>query len=690
MASDSFQPKQSNLIDLPQRSSKEDLLGQKNYIDAFSAFIKDAETPMTIAVQGEWGCGKTSLMNAIASEVCANYYALSGQEPFSEPWLEQKDRPYLGIWINTWQYSLLKSSSDAQISVIKGVARELSAQMDKLMGTSAVVKDIGRHLVNSIGGIALTAAKVSASAAGLNPLSLNGLDEMVRTQENGPEYFREQLRKTISKYLDEYNSQGKHRKIKGFIFFVDDLDRLDPPVAVQVLSLLKNLFEVPKSIFVLAIDYEVVVQGLASRFGTRTEANEREFRSFFDKIIQLTFRVPVESYQLESFLREMLVKIRYCRTKLLDDEAFLKTLVDFALHSCGKNPRSIKRMLNTLSLTRKIHAIRQPELERIDEALFLQILFGIVCLQSAYPRLYDELVRKPNLFDWIEADSVDGAAAAEMTAITDFDEEDLSPQDFDLAVFAQNDPWVKKRQPAIQKLLFRLLELIVRGKIKRAKQAERAGENRPVLRTTKDYVDQVIQAARFTSPDEEVEEFQCSTLDEFIQHWQEKGIEEFIFENLKTLCRLLPRMFDGLALEFNESRVLFRANQVNEAGKVVRSKVIATAEVEPKGLVIRAGRSYKLGVLKKGVRRSLSFAKRVERVEDFAESDINPIKERYKEFMGTGRVQARWVKVLEEMLAESDPSREPADEESTKAPVLTDGTAETQAASSTEGQAEDR
>lgn len=661
MASDTSNRKQSNLTDLPRLLSSDDLLGQKNYIDAFSAFIKDAETPMTIAVQGEWGCGKTSLMNAIANEVCANYYALCSSESSAEVAVEQKDRPYLGIWINTWQYSLLKSNSEAQIAVIKGVARELSAQMDKLMGTSAVVKEAGRRLISSIGGIALTAAKVGASAAGLNPLSLNGLDEMVRTQENGPEYFREQLRKTITKYLDEYN-QGKHKKIKGFIFFVDDLDRLDPPVAVQVLSLLKNLFEVPKSIFVLAIDYEVVVQGLASRFGERTEANEREFRSFFDKIIQLTFRVPIESYQLESFLKDMLNRIQYCRVKLLENDAFLKTLIDFTLHSCGKNPRSIKRMLNTLSLTRKIHAIRQPELERTDEALFFQILFGIVCLQSAYPRIYDELVRKPNLFDWIEADAGEGVSITEMPVITDFDEEDLSPQDFDLAVFAQNDPWVKKRQPAIQKLLFSLLELIMRGKIKRAKLAERAGQPQPAFRTTKDYVEQVIQAARFTAPDEEPEEFQCVTLDEFIQYWQEKGIEDSILENLRTFCRLLPRVFDGgLALEFNGARVLFRANQLNEAGRIVRSKVITTVEVEPKGLVVRAGRSYKLGVMKQGIRRSLSFARRVERVEDFAESDINPIKERYKKFTGKSRVEARWIKVLEEMHSESDPSESAAE-----------------------------
>ena len=49
---------------------------------------------------------------------------------------------------------------------------------------------------------------------------------------------------------------------------------------------------------------------------------------------------------------------------------------------------------------------------------------------------------------------------------------------------------------------------------------------------------EVPDASETIPTDEEVEEFQCSTLDEFIQHWQEKGIEEFIFENKRILIFL--------------------------------------------------------------------------------------------------------------------------------------------------------
>lgn len=55
---------------------------------------------------------------------------------------------------------MLKNDSDAQVAVIKGVAREMNAQMDKLQGSSSNAKEVGRKLMNSLGGIALTAAKV--------------------------------------------------------------------------------------------------------------------------------------------------------------------------------------------------------------------------------------------------------------------------------------------------------------------------------------------------------------------------------------------------------------------------------------------------------------------------------------------------------------------------------------------------
>ena len=375
---------QSNVTDLPLAPNLQDQLGLSNYIMALCSFIKTAQTPMTIAVQGEWGCGKTSLMNSLYAHCCANFIPpSSSDEPPQEHLLdEDESRPYLGVWVNTWQYSMLKNDSDAQVAVIKGVAREMNAQMDKLLGSSTTAREVGRRLMNSLGGIALTAAKVGIHSVGLNPESLDDFREAMQSEQEGPEHVRRKFKESVATYLKEYNEgQRLKNRVKGFIFFIDDLDRLDPPVAVQILSLLKNLFEAENCIFILAIDYEVVVEGLVSRFGKKTESNEREFRSFFDKIIQLSFRVSIESYQIDTFLKSLLTDIKFCkRTKTLENEDFLADITSLVLNSCGKNPRSIKRMVNTLSLVRKIHEFNPSRIEREYPEIFLKLLMAVVCI----------------------------------------------------------------------------------------------------------------------------------------------------------------------------------------------------------------------------------------------------------------------------------------------------------------------
>lgn len=51
------------------RPATKDALGVTDYVHALSRFVQDCQTPMTIAIQGDWGSGKTSLMNLMRDEV---------------------------------------------------------------------------------------------------------------------------------------------------------------------------------------------------------------------------------------------------------------------------------------------------------------------------------------------------------------------------------------------------------------------------------------------------------------------------------------------------------------------------------------------------------------------------------------------------------------------------------------------
>ena len=107
----------SSIIDVPRKHTQADLFGIQVYQDALIKYIKLTDTPITIALQGEWGSGKTSLMNMLRHHLC-----------------EVDEAPYYPIWINTWQYSLMKTPSQAIISILEGIINqigELNPSTDK-------------------------------------------------------------------------------------------------------------------------------------------------------------------------------------------------------------------------------------------------------------------------------------------------------------------------------------------------------------------------------------------------------------------------------------------------------------------------------------------------------------------------------------------------------------------------------
>ena len=95
---------------------------------------------------------------------------------------------------------------------------------------------------------------------------------------------------------------SKDKSYAKLIVYIDDLDRINPPDAVAILELLKNVFDLPQCIFVLAIDYDVVVKGLRSKYNEQSSDNEYEYRAFFDKIIQLPFQMPTGQYSIGDYV----------------------------------------------------------------------------------------------------------------------------------------------------------------------------------------------------------------------------------------------------------------------------------------------------------------------------------------------------------------------------------------------------
>lgn len=370
--------------DEPLLRGDEDQLGITPHARALTKFVRKTATPITIGIQGEWGSGKTSLLQQI------------------EHLLEADPPTPLQITVNAWEHSLLRDPEQALVKIIQEIIVAINEKTvksgnkrrrvpflnatnpDKTKDTTEILKNFARLGVALKGGSGATKA----------------LDAFFDPKEktNSIKRLRELLRES-SKSVRE----SKDNSYDRIVVYVDDLDRIEPRVAVRLLELLKNIFNVPGCVFVLAIDYDVVVVGLEEKFGKPDEKNEHKFRAFFDKIIQLPFQMPTER-SLVKYINHLLDRIGFKK----EGERLKDKLIEDSLkYTIGANPRSIKRLINSLALIQLLSA----ELSEEEEPLEPELLFILTCIQTAYPDIYRLLLRAPVFWEWTERFSLENSRA---------------------------------------------------------------------------------------------------------------------------------------------------------------------------------------------------------------------------------------------------------------------------------------
>lgn len=373
--------KKTSLSDLPFNEIINDF-GTERYVNGLIKFIENSSAPITIALQGEWGSGKTSLMTRLERSLCS--------APESQ---------FIGIDINTWEYSMMSSPETTVYNILSQLVKQLTKDdpdskktfMDFLRGVGKSKLGKGLYRAARDGIKMIPGAGPVVEGIGL-PTELPDFPEHTETASLSE--LKNALANAVNNTIEAENKRGA-------IIFVDDLDRLNPPVAVEILELLKNIFTLDNCIFVLAIDYDVVVKGLKPKFGELTENNEREFRSFFDKIIQVPFSLPVNNYRPMDFVFNSLVSIGYIEDIYTSDPKVRDLFTTIVEASVGKNPRSIKRLINTLSLLDCIAKCGDIAGESGTDTLDNKSLnLIIVSIQICYPKIYRMLSRNPEFTGW--------------------------------------------------------------------------------------------------------------------------------------------------------------------------------------------------------------------------------------------------------------------------------------------------
>ena len=345
---------------------KNDILQIKDYALALAQFISECQTPMTIGVQGDWGIGKTSMLNTVKA-----YLDLDNRK---------KVKNYGLLWINTWHYSMFGQEEYLGLSVIKGILEQLQHEFELKEEESSVRKALG-FAKNLIKNAQVSVAGVSVSAKNATEEESQQYDDISVLMKG----FKDSLQLLVKEIVEQ--NKG-NRKVERLVFFIDDLDRVKPVKALELLEVLKNFFDIEHCVFVLAVDYEVIQMGMQQKLGV--DLQKKSGKSFFDKIIQLPFLMPSTSYNLSKYIQVMLNDIG---VKVGDDESsFYDEVTSITV---GRNPRSVKRVINYTKLIRIIRDSKATK-DAKDSELQRKIIYSLICMQIAWPEIFAFFAKNPN------------------------------------------------------------------------------------------------------------------------------------------------------------------------------------------------------------------------------------------------------------------------------------------------------
>jgi len=474
----------SCITDKPIENNSDDKLKMSRYGKVLSNFIKASDTPLTVGLQGEWGTGKTSMLYMLLEHFKSENIATS--------------------WVNTWEYSMFRSPGETTPAILKGMLTnlKLSCESEGKWTIEEKSKDSVKKVFKFLGNVA---NQVISNQTGVDIKDASSTDEASREQVEIAE-IKKEIALIITKLIEDTNNE--YQKV---VFLVDDLDRIPPEQAVEVLESLKNLFDVPNCVFVLAIDYDVVVKGLESKFGKKTEENEREFRSFFDKIIQVPFSMPTGTYDMGNLLIEKLISLN-----IEIPEDLIDTYSNVVKYTIGYNPRSLKRYINSFSLLR---SLRNSDFEEdasdfgdnAPDAEDDLILFAMIGVQISYPKIFRLITQMSDIYDWDKgfANKNNIDLEAVKTDIQKYGDNDKLDEDWEQIIYGacQNDVYLKSK-------VFNMIELFnyLRNKF----------ENRPDVLDEK--IVMALKFASITNVDDDVN----------IKGVVEKRGNKTVFSDIKT------------------------------------------------------------------------------------------------------------------------------------------------------------
>lgn len=333
--------------------TSEEAFGIGNHAKVLARFIETCQTPFNVAVHGEEGCGKTSFMRLTAFNMA--------------------DSEVIPLWFNAWDYCKLGFGDHIPVVLIRRLISETAKAGGDAGAESSqrVVETI--RLLKTVSG-----ARLSRSMGGESEIKVQDMPESAASVD-----FAETV-PLVKTVLQELVSTALKTKEKSrIVVFVDDVDRLEPLKAVELLEHVSLFLQLEGCVFVAACGLDTVVRGWET--GLRAEHDGKAATSFFRKVFQLSLDLGAMQFDREGYLTELLYQ-----ANLDTDDKTVGKLLDLLETSVGFNPRVTKGIVNDFVF---LAALRPETITGTDDDAEERVgrhtvLFGILCLQKAFDGVF--------------------------------------------------------------------------------------------------------------------------------------------------------------------------------------------------------------------------------------------------------------------------------------------------------------
>jgi len=414
---------------LIDNETKVDLLNNEAIAETIIKLLRDRpDQPVTVGVHGDWGAGKSSVLEMI------------------EAGFEEQET-VLCLKFNGWRF---QGFEDAKIALIEGIVTGLVEKRPALTKAGDSVKAVFRRIdwlkvAKKAGGLAFTAftgipgpdqiqtimsmldgflsdpaqlaSKENAEAA------INGVKGLLKPKDDDSTNVPEEIN-AFRKAFDELLEKAG---IEQLVVLIDDLDRCLPDTAIETLEAVRLFVFTPRTAFVVAADEAMIEYAVRKHFPDLpdTTGPQSYARNYLEKLIQVPFRIPAlgdtetriyvtlllvgdELGELDSAF-SALTGVARERLKQpwasggLDDATVRSILgekaerVNTALtlsdqigpilaSGTNGNPRQIKRFLNTLVLRQ-----RTAEARGFGDDIKRPVLAKLMLAERFLPRLFDQI-----------------------------------------------------------------------------------------------------------------------------------------------------------------------------------------------------------------------------------------------------------------------------------------------------------